>query len=57
MTTNLRTYLGAGVGADKAVVENLDLVSRVNIYGFNCVIPLTTFKLQVIYPNILQRDC
>jgi len=57
MTTNLRTYLGAGVGADKAVVENLDFVSRVNIYRFNCVIPLTTFKLQVIYPNMLQRDC
>jgi len=34
MTTNLRTYPGAGVGADKAVVENLDLVSRVNIYRF-----------------------
>ena len=57
MTTSLRTCPGAVAGADKAVVENLDLVSRVNIYRFNCVIPLTAFKLQVIYPNILQMDC
>ena len=53
MTTNLRTYPGAGVGEDRAVVENLDLVSGVNIYRLYCVIPLTSFKLQVLYSNIL----
>jgi hypothetical protein len=35
-------------------VENLHLVSRVNILRFDCVILLTAFKLQVIYRMFQQ---